>query len=208
MSNQVIEEQLLVCEVLEVFFDLQTKEMLSKMLPHAGRFGPLPSIKAILGTGPLSQNLSLLDQALFERLSAPGLPIYDTLFGIIMRANMCLQKTWNQTPARSLILKEMIEISENYLTTAFTMPDMFPDGVLALPSGNFQAMREVLENKRQIRSKQLMFKLRTESYTREAIQVALDFLKILGQINSASIVRNLFDSCCESHRNFAVGRPF
>ena len=81
-------------------------------------------------------------------------------------------------------------------------------GVHDLPSGNFQAMREVLENKRQIRSKQLMFKLRTESYTREAIQVALDFLKILGQINSASIVRNLFDSCCESHRNFAVGRPF
>jgi hypothetical protein len=171
----------------------------------------MPSILNLLSPTPnnpilLSANLSTLDQILFERLSLKGLNIYQTLFGIIHRANLCLMKTWNQTPSRSQILKEIRDISENYLTTAFTMPDMFPDGVISLESADFETMNEVLTGKKVIRCKVLMTKLRSETYSKETIRVALDFLKLINKIESPQICQNLFNSCCENNQNFSLGK--
>ena len=213
MSNPVIEEQLLVCEVFQVYFDLETQETLKKMVPSIARFQPFPSLKTILTStsnpakSPLiSENLSILDQALFERLSSPKLNIYETLFAIIHRVNEALDKMWNQTPSRSKILKEIQEISENYLTTAFTMPDMFPDGVIALKTTGFENFKQVLSRKKTINSKQLLLKLQSENYTKETAEKAIDFLRLISKIENPNIYKNLFDSCCESNKNFSIGK--
>ena len=112
---------------------------------------------------------------------------------------------WNQTPNRSKILKEIQEISENYLTTAFTMPDMFPDGVISLKTGGFEMMAEVLAGKRRVMSKTLMAKLQSETYTKQTAEKAMDFLKLLNKIENRNICQNLFKSCCESNENFPIG---
>lgn len=206
-----MEEHLLVCEVFEVFFDLETKETLKKMVPTISRFQPFPSLKSIFNSCSksnsklLSENLSILDQALYERLSIPKLNIYETIFGILNNVNQALSKMWNQTTNRSKILNEIKEISENYLTTAFTMPDMFPEGVISLQTTGFENFADVLARKKTINSKELLLKLQSENYTKETAEKAIDFLRLISKIDSPQICKNLFDSCCESNQNFSIG---
>jgi hypothetical protein len=215
MSNPVMDEILLVCEVLEVFVDFETQEVLKKIVPSISRFQPFPAIKNILNSikesnpgkqGLISENISVLDEIILSRLQSPGLNIYETIFGILNRVSNCSSKSWNQTPSRSKILNEIKEISENYLTTAFTIPEMFSEGIVELRASGFESFSEVLERKKKINSKQLMQRLQSENYTKDLAQKAVDFLKLASRIDSIPICNELFKVCCESNENFSVGK--
>lgn len=208
MSNIAnLEEELLLCEVLGVFYSLENKNQLAKLIGASKPLIAFPQLADILKELPkgdnLAQHRSLLDQAVFGILSLPNTPAFKFLFALIGRVRANIGKSWNAKPTRMAILQELNELGQNYLVSVFVTPEMFPDAIFDMDLDLFPNFKEVMARKRNTRSSITIRRLQLVNSTVDINQRGASFLNLISLISSPTLVFDLFNECLRDVHNFA-----
>lgn len=206
-NNSNLEEVLLLCEVLGVYYSPENKIQIEKLTGTSNSLVQFLGLKEILNELPpgksLHQHRSVLDQAIFELLSKPFVKVFPFLFGVLNRIRIQKTKSWNSKPGRAEILEELNELAQNYLVSAFVTPEMFPEASFEMKIDLFANFNSVLTHKKQARSRMTIKRLQMIKSTLQINQKAVTFLNLISMISNQILLIDLFSQCKDQIPNFA-----